>query len=136
MADLEGYKNGEVTYIPDRLISDPVVFRGMTDVEVMWSAVIGAAIWVPISCLVLSFFGKGMFGLAVGAGLTLLTVVYAGKRLTDMKRNMPDCLHIVAIKKWLQEKGIHSSGYINKSQVWDIRRSKKVERVIIEKEDI
>jgi len=136
MSDLEGYKNGEVTYIPDRLISDPIVFRGMTDVEVMWSAAIGAAIWVPISCLVLSFFGKGMFGLAVGAGLTLLTVVYAGKRLTDMKRNMPDGLHIVAIKKWLQEKGIHSSGYINKSQVWDIRRSKKVERVIIEQEDI
>jgi len=136
MADLEGYKNGEVTFIPDRLISDPIVFRGMTDVEVMWSAAIGAAVWVPISCLVLAFFGKAMFGLALGAGLTLLTVMYAGKRLTDMKRNMPDGLHTVFIKKWLQEKGIASSGYINKSQVWDIRRSKKVERVIIEKEDI
>jgi len=136
VADLEGYKNGEVTYIPDRLISDPIVFRGMTDQEVIWAAGIGAAVWVPISCLVLSIFGKAMFGLALGAGLTLLTVIYVGKRLTDMKRNMPDGLHIVAIKKWLQEKGIHSSGYINKSQDWDIRRSKQVERVMVEKEDI
>ena len=135
MADLRGEQQGEVTFIPDRLIADPVVFRGMSDVEILSVAGVSLLLWTPLSIAVLSLFDKGIFGLALGAALTLATVWIVGGRLQRMKQKYPDGLHLIHIKKWLQHKGIMSFGYTTQSQVWDTRRSHRVVRVPSSKEE-
>ena len=135
MADQEGMINGEITHIPDRLVADPVVFRGMTDQEVIFITTIASIVWIPISILILSFFGVGIFGLAVGLGLAMLTLVLAGKRLVQIKIKQPDGLHIVHFKKKIQQKGFAKFGFIDESKIWDIRRHNTVSRVTIEKEE-
>lgn len=76
----------EIDFIPDRLIEEPVVFRGMTDSELI-SIMVGATVfWVPVSVIMLFPFGKALWGLAIGFGLALLTLLQAGKRLQIMKR--------------------------------------------------
>lgn len=135
MPDIEGMKGREINYIPDRLIADPVVFRGMTDTEVVAIVVIGIIFWVPVSILFLLPFGYGLFGVGVGVGMAILTLLFAGKRLTNLKRKQPDGLHVVFFKKWLQKKGFGSYGFIDKSKKWDVRRSKQVTAVKIVQED-
>lgn len=135
MADLEGMRNGEIDYIPDRLIADPVVFRGMTDSEVVFIVVTSLVFWIPVSVLLLMPFGVAIFGVAVGSGLTIGTLILAGKQLTRIKRKQPDGLHIVFFKRLLQRKGLARFGFIDESQSWDIRRSKPVERVHVVKDE-
>lgn len=136
MAELRGVKDGEVTFIPDRLIADPVVFRGMSDVEILTVAGVSLLLWTPLSIALLSLFNKGIFGLALGAALTLATVWIVGGRIQRLKLKYPDGLHHIHIKKWLQHKGIISFGYTTQSQVWDTRRSQRVERVSSLEEDV
>ena len=135
MADLEGMKNGEVEYIPDRLIADPKVFLNLTDSELTFLAGVSIAFWVPLSCLILYPFSLTLFGLAMGMALSIVTIWLASKYLTKLKIRQPDGLHVVYFKKMLQEKGLASYGYTTESQVWGTRRSKKIERVNYEKEE-
>lgn len=135
MAELEGMRNGEIDYIPDRLIADPVVFRGMTDGEVVFIVVVGLLFWIPVCVLILMVFGIGIFGVAAGAGMTIVTLILAGKELTRIKRKQPDGLHIVYFKRLLQRKGLARFGFIDESASWDIRRSSPVERVNVATEE-
>ncbi len=42
-------KGREIDFIPDRLIEEPVVFRGMTDTEVVFISVASIVFWVPVT---------------------------------------------------------------------------------------
>lgn len=128
MAEIEGMRGREIDYIPDRLIADPVVFRGMTDTEVVTLMVIGLIIWTPIAILLLLPFGYGLFGVALGVALAIGQLIVAGKYLTRLKRKQPDGLHVVHFKKLIQRKGFARYGFIDESMSWDIRRSAPVER--------
>lgn len=128
MTETEGMKGREILYIPDRLIADPVVFRGMTDSEIVGLMTVGTLFWTPISILILLPFGYGLFGVAIGVGLAIGTLLLASKVLIRLKRKQPDGLHVVHFKKLLQRKGLKHYGYIDQSQCWDIRRSKTVVR--------
>lgn len=132
MADIEGMRGREIDYIPDRLISDPIVFRGMTDTEVVTSMVIGLFVWTPTSILILLPFGYGLFGVALGVGLAILSLILVGRHLTMIKRKQPDGLHVVHFKKLLQRKGLARFGYIDESASWDMRRSAPVQRFYVE----
>ncbi|MEJ2622831.1 MAG: DUF3487 family protein, partial [Candidatus Thiodiazotropha sp.] len=39
----------EIEFIPDRLIEEPVVFRGLTDTEVVMIIMIAIIFWIPVS---------------------------------------------------------------------------------------
>ena len=131
-----GMKGREIDFIPDRLIEEPVVFRGLTDTEVVLLITVGAAFWIPVSVLALLPFGFAMFGVAVGMGLAIGTLLLTGKYLQNLKRRMPDGLHMVYIKKLLQSKvSFINFGYIEESQSWDIKRTKVVTKIYIESED-
>lgn len=123
-------KDREISHIPDRLINEPVVFKGMSDTEVVTLIVSGIVFWIPVCVLILSFFGIGIFGVGVGLGMAILTMLIAGKKLQIMKRKMPDGMHIVYLKKMLQRKisGM-SFGYIDSSGPWDIRRTKRLKKI-------
>jgi conjugative transfer region protein (TIGR03750 family) len=131
-----GMKGQEIDFIPDRLIEEPVVFRGLTDTEVVLLITVGAAFWIPTSVLILLPFGFALFGVAAGLGMAIGTLLLVGKYLKNLKRRMPDGLHLVHLKKLLQSKvSFINFGYIETSQSWDIKRSKVVPKIYMESED-
>ncbi|MCP4974613.1 MAG: TIGR03750 family conjugal transfer protein [Maribacter sp.] len=130
-----GMKGREIDFIPDRLIEEPVVFRGMTDTEVVTLMGLSLAFWVPVTVLMLMPFDMALFGTGIGFGLSLLSLLVIGSKLQDLKRRMPDGIHIVYIKKTLQQKTPFSFGYINQSGLWDIRRDWVVKRIIFDTDE-
>jgi conjugative transfer region protein (TIGR03750 family) len=132
----EGMNGREIEFIPDRLIEEPVVFRGLNDTEIVYIAVGGVLFWIPLCVLLLLPFGGALFGVGIGFALTILTLVLAGNYLQNLKRRMPDGLHLVYLKKLAQKKfSFINFGYIEETQVWDIRREKPVEKIHFETED-
>lgn len=126
----------EVEFIPDRLIDEPVVFRGLTDSEVVAIITGGIVFWVPVCVLILMPFGKSLFGVGIGFGLAILTLMSLGKYLQNIKRRMPDGLHVVYLKKAAQRRfKFINYGYIEISRCWDIRREIAVIKVEREQED-
>ena len=114
----------EISFTPDRLIAEPVVFRGMTDTEIVFLTLGGTVFWIPVCCMLLAPVGFAMFGVAVGFGLALLTLIILGRQRTRLKRRMPDGLHVVYLKKRLQQRfSFVSRYYIDTTQAWDIRRT-------------
>ena len=127
-----GMKGREIEFIPDRLIEEPVVFRGLTDSEVIFLISVGLVFWIPVTVILLLPFGLALFGVGGGMGLAIGTLLLAGKYLTNLKRRMPDGLHLVYLKKLLQSKvSFINYGYIETSQSWDIKRSKAVSKLNI-----
>jgi conjugative transfer region protein (TIGR03750 family) len=134
--DQPGMKGREIDFIPDRLIAEPVVFRGLTDSEVVVLIIAGLAFGMPVSVLVLWPFGWGLFGVGIGLGLAILTLLVIGKYLQELKRRRPDGLHIVYLKKLAQKKfSFINYNYIESSQSWDIRRERPVVRAKTTMED-
>lgn len=128
---IPGMKGREIEFIPDRLIEEPVVFRGMTDTEVVMIIVAAIIFWVPVSSIVLALFGYALFGVGIGFGLAIGTLVVAGKYLQTIKRRMPDGLHVVYLKKLAQKKfSFVNFGYIEDSMRWDIKRTSMVEKKV------
>tara|TARA_R110001592_G_scaffold316364_1_gene592802 strand:+ start:37957 stop:38367 length:411 start_codon:yes stop_codon:yes gene_type:complete len=122
--DRLGMQGREISFTPDRLIAEPVVFRGMTDTEIVFLTLGGTVFWIPVCCMLLAPVGFAMFGVAVGFGLALLTLIILGRQLTRLKRRMPDGLHVVYLKKRLQQRfSFVSRYYIDTTQAWDIRRT-------------
>ena len=99
-----GMKGREIDFIPDRLIEEPVVFRGLTDTEVVVLISVGLVFWIPVSVLVLLPFGWGLFGVGIGVGMAIASLLVIGKYLQELKRRRPDGLHIVYLKKLAQKK--------------------------------
>lgn len=132
----EGMNGREIEFIPDRLIEEPVVFRGLNDTEIVYIAVGGVFFWTPVSVLLLMPFGWALFGVGIGFALTILTLILAGNYLQNLKRRMPDGLHLVYLKKLAQKKfSFIKFGYIEESQHWDIRRDEPVKKIHFESED-
>lgn len=131
-----GMKGREIDFIPDRLIEEPVVFRGLTDTEVVFLIATGVAFWIPVCTLLLSLLGHAVFGIALGLGMAIGTLLLIGNKLQNLKRRMPDGLHMVYLKKILQSKvSFINYGYIETSQSWDIKRNRKVIKINVGTED-
>lgn len=125
-----GMNGREIEFIPDRLIEEPVVFRGMTDTEVVFIIAVAIVFWIPVSVLVLLPFGWALFGVGIGFALAIGTLMLIGNYLQNLKRRMPDGLHLVYLKKKAQQKiSFFNFGYIETSQSWDIRRETPVKKI-------
>ena len=131
-----GMNGREIEFIPDRLIEEPVVFRGMTDSEIVFIISISIVFWIPFSVLILLPFGWALFGVGIGFALAIGTLMLIGKYLQKIKRRMPDGLHLVYLKKMAQEKiSSINFGYIETSQSWDIRREMPVVKINMDLEE-
>ena len=131
-----GMNGREIEFIPDRLIEEPVVFRGMTDSEIVFIISISIVFWIPFSVLILLPFGWALFGVGIGFALAIGTLMLIGKYLQKIKRRMPDGLHLVYLKKMAQEKSSFINfGYTETSQSWDIRREMPVVKINMDLEE-
>lgn len=128
-----GMNGREIEFIPDRLIEEPVVFRGLTDTEVVMVIMASIAFWIPVCVILLLPFGGALFGVGIGFGLAICSLLVVAKYLQNLKRRMPDGLHVVYLKKQAQKKfSFINYGYIQASQSWDVRREKPVEKIDME----
>lgn len=131
-----GMKGREIDFIPDRLIEEPVVFRGLTDTEVVVIILVAIVFWIPLTVLLLMPFGWALFGVGIGFGMAIGTLLVVGKYLQGIKRRMPDGLHLVYLKKQAQKKySFINFGYIETSQSWDIRRDQPVQKISLEPQE-
>lgn len=112
-----------IQFIPDRLNQEPVCFKGLTSSELFKAVTFGLLFWCPVLATVTSmFFDSAVLGMGGGVIMMLLTVTVLGSWLQKYKRNLPDGLHEVRFRRWMQEKGIKNTGYCLSTQTWDIRR--------------
>lgn len=110
-----------IDFLPDRLNAEPVVFRGLTNREIMGLAGFGLLFWIPFCSIVAALYGKAVFGLPGGVMLMLLQVYLASIYLTRFKRSKPENYHMDALAVWLQTKGFNK-GLVLYHGVWDVVR--------------
>ena len=112
-----------ITFLPDRLNGEPVVYRGLTSTEL--GIVAGGAIglWLPISLLILGYAGYLMMGFGVAALLAVGTVWLTSSWIQAMKRGRPDGYHVLQLELLLHDLKLHRSNFTRYSGLWDIRRS-------------
>lgn len=111
-----------IAFLPDRLNSEPVVFRGLTNPEMFMLAKLGALVWFPLSLLGAWLCHATVIGLGVGMALTLLTVVVGGSWMQRIKRGRPEGYHERQLLIWFQEKGIGSTVFLRYSGRWSSLR--------------
>lgn len=111
-----------VDFIPDRLNEEPVVYLGMTNSEIKFSALVFFAVWSPVSLIVGLLVGKIMIALALSPALVFASMWLTGKRLRVVKRGKPKQHHVLALRAWLQDHGLIKEVLIRQSRVWDIHR--------------
>lgn len=112
----------EIDFIPDRLNEEPVVFLSMTETELKYSFLAALAISAPVTLLIGLMLGQPLYGAVCSLPVTLGVVWLVGKRLKVVKRGRPKQYHMMALRAWLQDRGLSSGGLIRESTVWGIQR--------------
>ncbi len=115
--------NEEITFIPDRLNEEPVVFLAMSNSEIKLTVMVSLAIWTPLCLLVGFLLGEVMLSVAGIMAMTYLTIWQAGRRLRTIKRGKPKQYHVMAISAWLEDHGLKTKTMIRESKTWDIKRT-------------
>lgn len=115
--------NEEITFIPDRLNEEPVVFLSMSNSELKLAVLVCLAVWTPICLIIGIIVGKVMLSVAGVMVMTYLTIWLGGKKLRQLKRGKPKQYHVMAISAYLEDKGLKMKTMIRESKVWDIKRS-------------
>ena len=113
----------DITFLPDRLNGEPIVFRGLTSVELGTLAGLAVAFWLPLSSPLCAVLGVFMLGFGLAGLLTVGTVWSASWWIQALKRGKPDGYHRLRLKLLLEDLKLRPSGFIRYSGPWDIRRS-------------
>lgn len=111
-----------LSFLPDRLNGEPIVYRGLTTRELGLLAGAAVALWLLASLLVLGLAGYLMMGFAVAALLSLGTVWLASGYIQAVKRGKPLDYHVLRLELLLHDLRLRRSPYIRFTGVWDIRR--------------
>ncbi len=116
-------RTADTGLLPDRLNSEPAVFKGCSIPELTAIAIISSAFWLPMGLLVATLFGAVTmsFGIA-GIGVVASTVVLASV-FRRVKKNKPDGYYMLRVRFWLADRNIRRSSIIRRSGVWDLGRS-------------
>ncbi len=115
----------EITFIPDRLNEEPVIFIGMTDSELRLATGVSLAFWLPISVFIGMLFGMGIIGVAAGTLLAFFTMWLLGKKLRLIKRGRPKGYHVSAITSWLEDHNLKPKTMIRETRTWDFKHRKR-----------
>lgn len=111
-----------LSFLPDRLNGEPIVYRGLTTRELGLLAAAAVALWLPASLLVLGLAGYFMMGFGVGALLALGTVWVGSGYIQAVKRGKPTGYHVLRFELLLHDLKLKRTSYIRYAGVWDIRR--------------
>ena len=117
--------SGEITFIPDRLNEEPVVFLSMTHSELQLAIVACLVFWTPLCMLIATLLGKAVLGLAAIMALSYASMWLCGKKLRVIKRGRPKQYHVMAISAWLEDTQLKRRSMIHVNRVWDIHRHQR-----------
>jgi conjugative transfer region protein (TIGR03750 family) len=115
----------EITFLPDRLNGEPIVFRGLTTTELGALAGLSVAFWLPLGLAVCATLGYLMMGFGLAGLLTVGTVWVASTWIQALKRGKPDGYHLLRLQLLLHDLKLRTSPFIRYSGLWDIRRSRR-----------
>lgn len=124
MEEINVYNNEEtITFLPERLNRPPVVFRGLTNDELIGSFFIGMIIGLIVGIIVYLVVGNVALiptMLIVG---TAITVILTSSILRKAKRNKPDTWFYRKVQYSLQNQGLSlGRPLILRSGCWSVRR--------------
>jgi conjugative transfer region protein (TIGR03750 family) len=115
----------EITFIPDRLNEEPVVFLSMTHSELKLAIVACLLFWTPVCLIVAMLAERTVLGLAGIMAMSYASMWLFGKKLRVIKRGRPKQYHVMAITAWLEDKQLKRRSMTRVSQVWDIHRHRR-----------
>ena len=118
----------EITFLPDRLNGEPIVFRGLTSTELGMLAAASVGFWLPFCLVASAYLGYLMMGFGLAGLLTVGTVWVASSSIQALKRGKPDGYHVLRLKLLLHDLKLRRSPFIRYSGVWDVRRSRILRR--------
>ncbi len=81
------------------------------------------AVWLPASFLIAGLLGR----FTMGAGIAMLGVLVTGHvaatQFQRLKRGRPNGYYQQLLRLKLEDAGLHRSGFVRRSGVWDVRRT-------------
>ncbi|ECA1950176.1 TIGR03750 family conjugal transfer protein [Salmonella enterica subsp. enterica serovar Virchow] len=125
-----------IDFIPDRLNTRPVVWRGFTVGELGVAALTGVAIGFVLAIFLVPFTGWLAFPMLMIL-MPIPTAWLSGSWLMRFKRNKPDHYlwqRIALVRATLLasgHRGAHSAGsycFITDARVWELRRTRRKEQ--------
>ncbi|MDC9589445.1 TIGR03750 family conjugal transfer protein [Xenorhabdus sp. XENO-10] len=114
-----------ITFLPDRLNAEPVVFRGFTTPEMGLAALAGVMLGLAVSIPLLPLAGWVMLptGMLV---MPLLLVSFGGRWLAHLKRGKPENYIWLKLAEKKRRLGIGDPALIIAAQGWSLRRSRSL----------
>ncbi|CDL79964.1 TIGR03750 family conjugal transfer protein [Xenorhabdus cabanillasii] len=112
-----------IQFMPDRLNSEPVVYRGLTTPELGLSALFGSTIGFVISLFFAPFVGWVIIPTLLLI-MPLLVVFFGGKYLTRLKRGKPENYIYRQLMLTKRKWGMGDITLIIHDQAWSLRRTK------------
>ncbi|MBC3211052.1 TIGR03750 family conjugal transfer protein [Serratia fonticola] len=116
-----------ITFLPDRLNAEPVVFKGFTTPELFITAGLSVLGGLVVAIPVTPFLGWLAFP-TVSLLMPLFTVIFGGKLIARFKRGKPENYLYRRAELWLSRQRLGSPRLIHHSQRWALRRSMPVVR--------
>ncbi|EPE4171413.1 TIGR03750 family conjugal transfer protein [Yersinia enterocolitica] len=112
-----------ISFLPDRLNREPVVWRGLTTSELFLALAIGlgGGCMLGIMLALLTGYWPLIPGSAL-AGAALL-IQGGGHILASAKRGKPDTWLPQAVLAWLERHHLRSVQLVQHSTIWVVRRS-------------
>ena len=122
MSESSHDRTAENGLLPDRLNSEPTVFKGCSIPELTAIAIIAAAFWLPTGLAIAALFRAITMGFGIaGIGVVVSTVVLASL-FRRLKKNKPDGYYMLLVRFWLADKGLRRTPIIRRTGVWDLGR--------------
>ncbi|MEQ2024887.1 TIGR03750 family conjugal transfer protein [Xenorhabdus szentirmaii] len=114
-----------ILFLPDRLNTEPVVFRGFTTPEMGLAALVGLGFGLMVSLPFIPLVGWVMLptGMLV---MPLLLVSFGGRWLAQLKRGKPEHYLWLTLEEKKRRLGIGDPALIIVAQGWSLRRSRRL----------
>lgn len=116
-----------ITFLPDRLNAEPVVFKGFTTPELLATAGLSLLGGLVVAIPFAPMLGWLAFP-TVSLLMPLCTVFFGGKLLARFKRGKPENYLYRCVELWLSRQRIGNPQLIHHSRNWAVRRSMPVIR--------
>lgn len=112
----------EHDFLAERLNSEPVVFRGYNDSELMLAIGVTAAVCFPAGLIAGFSFGSVAMGMGLALIMTIALVAGGASMFQQLKRGRPEYYFQQAIRIRLHDLGWLSSPFIRHSGMMSLGR--------------
>ncbi|WP_431022211.1 TIGR03750 family conjugal transfer protein [Erwinia rhapontici] len=117
-----------IEFLPDRLNTPPVVWKGFTAGEFLLAAVVGLLLGIPLSIPLVFIPAVGWVAIPTCMLIMPIIVVFIGGRwVSNYKRGKPDNYVWRRLEELRAKVGLFS-GLVIHSQVWAMRRTRPFKR--------